>query len=101
PGRATWNTARPLAFGATMLADQRLTGDKERGLELARVLAGLRFLRQLEADDATAWMYPNRSRALGGVRSAPWDQRMPPDASAMSLLAVCETMKYLDRAPAK
>jgi hypothetical protein len=101
PGRPTWNTARPLAFTATMLGDPRLTDTAERNLELARVLAGLRFLRQLEADDFTAWMYPNRSRSRGGVRIAQWDQRMPPDASAMSLLAVCETIKYLDRASPK
>jgi hypothetical protein len=97
PARPTWQAARPLAFLATMLGEPRLTGPAERNLELARLLAGLRFVRQLEADDTTAWMYPNRSRSLGGVRAAPWDQRMPLDASAMSLLFVCETLKYLEQ----
>lgn len=97
PARPTWQSARPLAFLATMIADARLTPPAEKNLELARLLSGLRFLRQLGADDSTAWMYPNRTRALGGIRAAPWDQRMALDASAITLLTVCEVLKYLDQ----
>jgi hypothetical protein len=93
----TWQSARPLAFIATMLADDRLTTPDEFNEELVRLLTALRFLRQLQADESTMWMYPNRDRALGGVRAAAWDQRMPIDASAMTLLAVCETLKSLEK----
>ncbi len=96
PMRPTWHSARPVAFIATMLGDPRLTDPAERPLELARLLASVRFLRQLQADEGTMWMYPKQRRALGGIRAAPWDQRMPPDASAMALLAVCGTLESLE-----
>lgn len=91
----TWQTARPIAFIATMLADERLTRADERPLELARLIGSLRFLRQLQMDDASAWMCQNPRRALGGIRAAPWDQRMPTDASAITLLALSEAARAL------
>ncbi len=92
----TWQAARPIAFLATMLGDPRLTAPDERSRELVRLLTSLRFLRQLQADDATAWMQAMPASARGGIRSAPWDQRMPVDATAITLLAVTETIKSLD-----
>lgn len=92
----TWQMARPLAFIATMLGDPRLTEEKEVPEELSRLLLSLRFLRQLTAGDAEGFMYKNPDRAIGGVRSSLWDQRMPPEATAMTLLTVCETLRSLD-----
>ena len=97
----TWQAARPLAFIATMLGDERLTDDKEVPAELSRLLASLRFLRQLTADEAAGHMYAEPARALGGVRVSLWDQRMPPEATAMTLLTVCETLQSLEKIKAR
>lgn len=94
---ATWGTARPLAGLARMAADERVTSGDERLLELARVLEGVRFLRQLAADGAVGHMYVSPGRARGGVRAAIHDQRMPPDATSLSLLAVLETLEALEK----
>lgn len=93
----TWHAARPLAFAATMLAHPALTEPAESSGELARLLTSLRFLRQLQADESVVWIYPAPERALGAVRAALWDQRMPADASCFALLTVCETLESLDR----
>jgi hypothetical protein len=96
--RPTWQSVRPLAFIAAMLPVDSLTKPDERDLELASLLSAVRFLRQLQADDLTCWMYPAPSRAIGGVRAAPWDQRMPPDATSLTLLTVCRTLEAIGRA---
>ncbi len=95
---ATWHSARALAGTAAMLRDPRLTKREEFPLELARQLNGLRFLRQLMTDDAVAYMFENPANALGAVRSAPWDQRLPLDATSLSLIAACETIQAIDEA---
>ncbi|MCC6677372.1 MAG: hypothetical protein IT436_09525 [Phycisphaerales bacterium] len=87
---------RPLAFAATMLGERSLTEDRELPRELSRVLAALRFTRQLAADEATGFMYQDPSRAMWGIRSALWDQRQPPEATAMALLMVVETLEALE-----
>lgn len=91
-----WNTARPLAFMATMLGDSRLTGSEERMGEMVRVIGGLRFMRQLVVDEGTTFMFKGPARrTLGGVRAAPWDVRMPPDATSLGLLSVCEALRSI------
>ncbi len=59
----TWQCVSPLAFIATMLGDPRLTTAEDRPREIANLLLAMRFLRQLQVDDASAWMYPNPSTA--------------------------------------
>lgn len=93
----TWQAARPLAFVASMLADPRLTTPDQTAEQMARLSRSLRFLMQLAADEPEGHMYRDRQRALGGVREALWNQRMPVDASAMALLAVCETLRAAER----
>jgi hypothetical protein len=84
-----------------MLGDQRLTEDAEVPQETMRLLESLRFLRQLTADEAECHMYKDPAKALGGVRNSLFDQRMPPEATAMTLLAVCETIKSLEAIKAR
>jgi hypothetical protein len=92
-----WNTARPLAFLATMLGDPRLTTPEERPAELVRMIEGIRFLRQLAVEEPSTFMFKGPAkRTLGGVRAAPWDIRMPPDATSLSLLTLCEALRSLD-----
>jgi hypothetical protein len=91
----SWQSSRPAAVIATMLADGRLTEPGEVPAELAHLLGLTRFLRQLAADEATGHMYADPARAAWGVRRALWDQRMPADATAMTLLSVTETLRSL------
>lgn len=93
----TWPCIRPLTFTATMLGEPGLTDDAEVAPELARLLSSLRFVRQLAADEATGHLYADPARARWGIRSALWDQRQPPEATAMALLMVCETMESLEK----
>src|SRR5207247_1603585 len=93
----TWNAARPLAMLATMLGDSRLTSQDERPGEVVRTVEGLRFVRQLVVDEPVTFMFKGPAkRTLGGVRAAPWDIRMPPDATSLSLLTVCEALRSFD-----
>lgn len=92
----SWQMARPLVFVARMLADPRLTEEKEVSGELLHLLDSLRFLRQLTVRESECFMYRTPERAIGGVRSSLWDQRMPPEATAMTLMAVCETLRSLE-----
>lgn len=92
----TWQTARPMAFLATMLRDPRLTEPTERDEELASLLNALRFLRQLSATESEGFMYREPAEAAGGVRAATWDQTMSTDATAMTLLTVLETLESLE-----
>ncbi len=39
---------------------------------------------------------PRPPPAGGGVRAALWDPRMPPEATAMTMLAVAEFLRSLD-----
>jgi len=93
----TWRTSQAIVFPAVMLGDPRLTEDAELPARLLEVLRSLRFLLQLVADDDVMHMFPENKQALGGVRSALWDQRMPLEATAMTLLAVTETIASLRR----
>jgi len=92
----TWHTVRPLAAAAAMLADPRLTDRPELLAETTRVLGGLRFMRQLTQDDASAWVVP-AARGQWGVRAAPWDFRQPIDAQSLTLIAVCQSLDALEK----
>lgn len=93
----TWHTARPVAFLAAMLGDARLTDAAERPRQTARLMSNLRFLRQLSADEYVATAFADPKRTMWGVRSALWDQRQPVEATAITLIAVCETLRSFDR----
>ncbi|HMN40327.1 MAG TPA: hypothetical protein PKE29_05740 [Phycisphaerales bacterium] len=97
----TWQCVRPLAFIATMLGDPRLTTAEERPREIANLLLAMRYLRQLQVDDASAWMYPNPEQATGGIRAAVWDNSLPTDATSLTLLCVTELLKSLDKLAAE
>ena len=92
----TWHSLRPIVFLARMLGDERLTAPEERPAHLARLLDGLRYTRQLAADDAVCAIFPARPRALWGVRAALWDQRQPVEATAMALVLVAESLDAVD-----
>ncbi len=80
-------------MAAAMLGVPGLTPANERPGELARLLPTLRFLRQLSVEEGEARLYPNPQRAMSGVRLALWDHRQPIEATAMTLLAVTDTLE--------
>jgi hypothetical protein len=92
-----WQSAKPIAFLARMLGDERLTEPDEMGVEIIRMVRAMRFLRQLMADRYVGYRYANPIKATGGVRSSLFDDRMPAPATALSLIAACETVDSLHR----
>lgn len=96
--RPTWQSLRPMGFLARMLADERLTGDADLLPQLARVVAGARFTRQLAADEVVTALALEPARAAWGIRAATWDAHQPVDASAMGLLTLRETVDAIDAA---
>lgn len=97
----TWQGARPLAFLASMLGDERLTsGGLQSGEvpgEIGRLLDSVRFLRQLAAGEHEGHMYKDPERAAWGVRKSLWDQTMEPGATTMTLMVICETLRSVER----
>lgn len=96
----TSHSLRPLAFLATMIGDPRLTDPAEKLPHLARLLLGIRFARQLAFDQSCTWATPDPDRALWGIRTSTWDSRITPEATALALLSLCETIDSLQTAPA-
>jgi hypothetical protein len=92
----TWLSSRAVAFAAGMLADTRLTDPAERPRETVRLVQALRFLLQLQTDEVSAWAYAQPTLAKGGIRAAPWDFSQPLDASALTLLAIAESIAAID-----
>lgn len=91
-----WHAARPLAFIATMLGDERLTSAEEVPAELSNLMQSMRFLRQLSAGEVEGHMYRSPHAAMWGIRASVWDQRMPPEATALTLLCVSELMRSME-----
>ncbi|MFK7882556.1 MAG: hypothetical protein AB8F26_00040 [Phycisphaerales bacterium] len=92
----TWQSLRPMAALATMIGDERMTpGGIAAGPvpgEIVRMSDGIRFVRQLVMEGDGLFLARNSTQALGGVRRAMWDPTLSPEAGAIALLTVCETM---------
>lgn len=88
---ANAQSARPGHGLALMLGSTELTsdGDVERACASQALL--VRFLRQLAFDDTACYLVAERSRALGALRTAPWDSRIAVAANAMSLICLEES----------
>jgi hypothetical protein len=93
----TWQTLRPLIAMAGMLGDARIVSDEHYAGELARLRRSLRFALQLRVRETEAHGYADPDFALGGVRRSLWDHTIGPDATALALIAVCESLDALQR----
>lgn len=91
----SWSALRPLAAIASMLGNEQITpggiSSGEVPREIGRLVDSIRFVRQLIAEGETMHMYADADDADWGVRMALWDQRMPIESSAMTLLLLVET----------
>lgn len=93
-----WRSARLLAALGSLLGDERLTPADERARRLDRVRRASRFVMQLAVGDDALWTLGGGSGAVGGVRRVVWGDEAGIDASAMALLALCETIDGVERA---
>jgi hypothetical protein len=97
PPSPDWRSAQVLMLLAVAMQDQRLVEKQDRlGWLLTGGLAA-RFLGQLMMDEPDCYFVASADQAAGGVRMAPWDNRLAVSASAMSLLAVTELRMTADQ----
>lgn len=92
-----WFAAHLVAGAATLLGHERLTPPQTRPTEVLNLQQAFRFLRQLQAREVDRYRLRQPDLALGGIRTAVWDQTMPIAASAMVVLASSEMLRSLDR----
>lgn len=90
-------SVRLIAALAALAADVDVTPRADLLREVARLVSGARFLRQLSGDTGCEFMYADPVTGRGGIRLATWDQHMPAEATALTLLAVLEIERTLDR----
>jgi len=95
----TWHTLRPLAFIAASLREPALTDADEFMGQFLNLGRSLRFIMQLTIREPEMHMCQGEQRAIGGVRSALWDQRASLDAASLALLTVCETLIAAESPP--
>lgn len=96
PGMLPYPTSqslRPLSFLATMSGDERLTDHNEALGEIAKLVNGLRFVRQLCMDEHALYIAADPFTAQWGIRASLWDQRQSPEATALGLITICEALE--------
>lgn len=92
---ADWRSAQVMRTLAWALRSEDVRdGRDEMGWLLSAGLAG-RFIGQLMMDEPGAYYTRNPREALGGLRLAPWDNRMAIGPQALALLAVVELQTAL------
>ena len=55
----------------------------------------IRYLEQLTTSESRSQRYTNPAMAVGGVRASTWDAAMPTEASAMALLGIVDSIKFI------
>jgi hypothetical protein len=95
PPNPNWRNAQPMMFLSTVLRDGSVTQGRDKLGWLLSAGYSARFVGQLMMDDASCYYVRDRKAARGGVRMAPWDNRLALAPTAMSLLAVTELQTTL------
>lgn len=72
---------------ATALTRQDLVAADRRADAVRALRRSMRFLRQLQVEQAGCHAFRDPVHAIGGLRAAPWDSDQPMAASAYALLA--------------
>ena len=87
---ATADSSRPaLALALAMNPD--LFGiPNANGVTMESLKLALRFLKQLQVDQAACYAFRDSFKSLGGIRVAPWDSSQPLGTNATTLLAILE-----------
>lgn len=95
PPNPDWRSAQPLMLLSIALRDSEVTAGRDKLGWLLSAGYSARFVGQLMMDDAACYYVRDRVSARGGVRMAPWDNRLAPAPAAMSLLALTELQSTL------
>ncbi len=95
PPNPDWRNAQPLMFISIMLRDDLATKGRDKLGWLLSAGYSARFVGQLMMDDSSCYYVRDRVGARGGVRMAPWDNRLALAPTAMSLLAITELQTSL------
>ncbi len=77
---------------AAFLASRRHDGDAQGAAQ------SLRIVRSLLVDSDEAAFFRSPQRATGGVKLAPWDERMPLWSQTMAILLLCEAAEAHEQA---
>jgi hypothetical protein len=96
PGRLGVDTAAYLAAMADGLALAERIGDTKRAERYRGVVAAAaRFILQLEIRETGSYYIRSPRDAVGGVRTAPWDNRIRVDHCASALLSLMKSREVL------
>lgn len=95
PPNPDWRNVQPLMFLAIALRDGEVTAGRDKLGWLLSAGYAARFVGQLMMDEAACYYVRDRVSARGGVRMAPWDNRLALAPSAMSLIALTELQTTL------
>ena len=95
PPNPDWRNAQPLMFLSILLRDEKVTQGQDKLGWLLSAGYSARFVGQLMMDETSSYYVRDRVAARGGVRMAPWDNRLALAPSAMGLLALTELQTTL------
>lgn len=96
PPNPDWRNAQALLILALALRDDAIVADHDKLGWLIAAGYAARFVGQLMMDDNSCFYVRDRVAARGGVRLAPWDNRLAVAPSAVSLLALTELQTTLN-----
>lgn len=85
---------------ATVTQRPDLLDATERATAQQTLRRAMRFLLQLQADAKACHAFRDASKAMGGLRAAPWDTDQPIAASSYALLAAMQAANVLAEADA-
>ncbi|MSR34809.1 MAG: hypothetical protein EXS12_08475 [Phycisphaerales bacterium] len=87
---ATAQSSRP-AWALALALNPKLFGiSNAKNADMESLKLALRFLKQLQVDQASCYAFRDPSKAIGGIRASPWDSSQPLGANATTLLAILE-----------
>ena len=96
PPNPDWRNAQALMLLAVALRDDSLTADHDKLGWLISAGYAARFVGQLMMEDNSCYYVRDRIGARGGMRMAPWDNRLALAPSAISLMALTELQTTLN-----
>ncbi|MCE9620525.1 MAG: hypothetical protein K8R92_11555 [Planctomycetes bacterium] len=93
---ATAQSSRPaltlaLAMNPSLFGSSAAANDSS----LDSLRRALRFLKQLQVDQASCYAFRDPEKSIGGIRAAPWDSNQPLGANATTLLTLLEARGLL------
>ena len=87
---ATAQSSRPTLALALSMNSKIVGVSNSHDVNMESLKLALRFLKQLQVDQASCYAFRDAGKALGGIRAAPWDSSQPLGANATTLLAILE-----------